>query len=54
MTTSYISAITEKITGRVEDECNDVVVEEGESRGNAKEDKGVARMDILRSEIGCE
>eukprot|EP00904_Undaria_pinnatifida_P000996 jgi/Undpi1/10898/HiC_scaffold_3.g01424.m1 len=41
---SYLSAITEKITGRPEDTCAD-------STGSAKEDMGNARMDIFRSEI---
>ena len=44
---SYLSAITEKITGRDEDTCPD-------STGNAKNDMGDARMDIFRSEIACE
>lgn len=44
---SYLSAVTEKITGRAEDTCPD-------STGNAKNDLGNSRMDIFRSEIACE
>lgn len=53
---SYLSAITEKITGRAEDACPDdpLADEEGYSTGQAKNDMGDANMDILRSEIACE
>ena len=58
MINSYLSAITEKITGREKDTCPDDPVEENDdpdySNGSAKEDMGNARMDINRSEIGCE
>lgn len=54
--TSYLSAVTEKITDRPEDTCNGSAKDDddGDSTGRAKEDKGNSRMDILRSEIGCE
>lgn len=45
---SYISAITEIITGRTQDTCPDG------AGGNAKVNMGSAHMDIYRSEIGCE
>lgn len=45
---SHISAVSEVITGRVEDTCPD---DDAESNGRAKNDMGIARMDILRSEI---
>lgn len=54
--TSYLSAVTEKITGRTEDTCPDDprADEEGYSTGRAKNDMGDARMDIFKSEIACE
>lgn len=53
---SYISAITEFITGREVDLCNDDELKgtEGYSTGEAKENMGVARMDIYSSELACE
>ena len=53
---SYLSAVTEKITNRPQDECPDDPRrnEEGYSTGRAKSDMGDARMDILKSEIACE
>eukprot|EP00904_Undaria_pinnatifida_P000993 jgi/Undpi1/10895/HiC_scaffold_3.g01421.m1 len=45
---SHISAISEVITGRVEDTCPD---DPSDVNGAAKSDMGIARMDILRSEI---
>ena len=53
---SYISAITEFITGREVDLCDDDPLKgtAGYSTGEAKENMGVARMDIYDSEIGCE
>lgn len=53
---SYLSAVTEKITGREQDTCPDDPRrnEEGYSTGSAKKDMGNSRMDILRSEIACE
>eukprot|EP00904_Undaria_pinnatifida_P001001 jgi/Undpi1/10901/HiC_scaffold_3.g01427.m1 len=50
---SYLSAVTEKITGRTEDTCPDDprADEEGYSTGRAKNDMGDARMDIFKSEI---
>lgn len=53
---SYLSAVTEKITGRDQDECPDDPRrdEEDYSTGQAKNDMGDSRMDILRSEIACE
>lgn len=48
---SHISAISEVITGRVEDTCPD---DPSDVNGAAKSDMGIARMDILRSEIACE
>eukprot|EP00904_Undaria_pinnatifida_P001002 jgi/Undpi1/10902/HiC_scaffold_3.g01428.m1 len=51
---SYLSAITEKITGRTEDTCPDdpQADEEDYITGQAKNDMGSANMDILNSEIG--
>lgn len=53
---SYLSAVTEKITGRDQDECPDDPRrdEDDYSTGQAKNDMGNSRMDILRSEIACE
>ena len=53
---SYLSAITEKITGRTEDTCPDdpQADEEDYITGQAKNDMGSANMDILNSEIGCK
>lgn len=53
---SYLSAITERITGRSVDKCPDDprINEEGYSSGRAKEDMGNANMDISNSEIACE
>lgn len=51
---SYVSAITEKITGRTKDTCPDMPQIEDESTGKAKNDMGNARMDIFRSELACE
>ncbi|CAN0463675.1 unnamed protein product, partial [Ascophyllum nodosum] len=52
---SFLSAITERITGRTEDTCPDDPVDENDdpdySNGSAKDDMGNARMDIFRSEI---
>lgn len=54
--TSYLSTVTEKLTGRDEDKCDSSpkANDDGYSTGAAKEDMGNSRMDILRSEIGCE
>ncbi|CBJ32091.1 Mannuronan C-5-epimerase [Ectocarpus siliculosus] len=46
---SYLSAVTEKITGRTKDTCPD---DSSSSNGQAKKDMGNANMDIHRSEIG--
>ncbi|CAM9171351.1 unnamed protein product [Ectocarpus sp. 12 AP-2014] len=46
---SYLSAVTEKITGRTKDTCPD---DSSSSNGQAKRDMGNANMDIHRSEIG--
>lgn len=48
---SHISAVTEKITGRIQDTCPGVA---GETNGRAKKNVGNSRMDIYASEIGCE
>lgn len=48
---SHISAISEVITGRVEDTCPE---DSSDSNGQAKADMGIAKMDIFRSEIACE
>ncbi|CAM9841771.1 unnamed protein product [Ectocarpus sp. 12 AP-2014] len=52
----YLSAITEFITGRDEDLCpsDTQAGEDGYSTGQAKEQMGVARMDIYDSELACE
>ncbi|CAM9245308.1 unnamed protein product, partial [Hapterophycus canaliculatus] len=50
---AYVSAVTEFITGREEDSCpsDEREGEEGYSTGEAKENRGVARMDIYSSEL---
>ena len=48
---SHVSAISEVITGRVEDTCPD---DSSDNNGQAKADMGIAKMDIHRSEIACE
>lgn len=48
---SHISAVTEKITGRVQDTCPGVI---GDINGRAKKNVGNSRMDIYASEIACE
>lgn len=55
-TCSYVGAVTEILTGREEDMCLDDPRrgESDYSTGEAKEDMGVARMDIYDSELACE
>lgn len=53
---SYISAVTEIITGREEDLClaYEAANPGSSSSGKAKNNMGTANMDISRSEIACE
>lgn len=52
--TSFLSAITEKITGRPKDTCPGLPETDEVSNGRAKLHMGNARMDIINSEIGCK
>lgn len=53
---SYLSAVTEFITGREIDTCpgDENAGTSGYSTGQALNEMGVARMDIYDSEIACE
>lgn len=53
---SYLSAVTEFLTGRDIDTCpgDTSAGEEGYSTGQALNNMGIARMDIYDSEVACE
>lgn len=53
---SYLSAVTEFLTGRDIDTCpgDENAGTSGYSTGQALNEMGVARMDIYDSEIACE